>query len=98
MQLRINQQAVNVLILPGSVPFTARELRAFERVDHLLRANPDFQARYPRAKLEQATFCPEHQDCFRLSYASRGGTVEIHAGRAAVVTIDLEKYRVTITT
>ena len=98
MQLRINNQFVDLLVLKEHAPLTERDHLLLGRVDHILRANPEFQRQYPRAKLEQVMSCPDHPDCFCFSYTSLHGPVEIHAGRASLVTIDLERRKVTITT
>ena len=95
MQLEINHQQIE-LKLPVELDCSGQQLRILERVDHLLRANPSFQAQYPRAKLERAEFTSEQPNACCLSYSSVIGCVEIQARRASTTSIDLEQHLVSI--
>ena len=95
MQLEINRQQIE-LKLPVELDCSGQQLRILERVDHLLRANPSFQERYPRAKLERAEFTSEQPNACCLSYSSMIGRVEIRAQRAPITAIDLEQHLVSI--
>ncbi len=93
MELRINNQKVNVLLCSDE-SLSAEEIKIFERFDHILRANPKFQARYPRACLESAAFDPDQKSKMRLSYTCKHGRVEFEGSLAFMTAIDFKHHTV----
>lgn len=101
MNVTINAQPVDLETVPAGDALTPDELVALERLDTHLRADPEFQRRYPQAKLVRVdnmrALSDDDPARYYLRYSSAAGTTEFWGHVGAHDGINLHRGFVAVT-